>query len=67
MEATFKIEPGGAEMRVKTDKAKRCVAMTIITGIDSMSPQNRQHDAYSVSPSTARAISSALMGAAAEV
>ncbi len=54
-------------MQVTSDKQNRRVEMTVISGTSYDGPDTRKRDTYSLSQTTARALSSALMGAAAEV
>jgi hypothetical protein len=74
MNATFHIA-GDLDIAVISDKHDRTVSLTVIAGQDfgegcsdaatSVSP--RRTESYPLTPSTARALASALMGAAAEV
>jgi hypothetical protein len=66
MHAKFPIA-ADLEIEVRSDKQTRSVEMTVVSGTNYEGPDLRKRDTYAVSPSTARAISSALMGAAAEV
>ncbi len=66
MNATFRLA-ADLELEVRSDSRNRQVEMTVITGTNYEGTDTRKRESYAVSPSTARAISSALMGAAAEV
>jgi len=64
MHAKFPIRPG-LEVEVQSNSARRVVEVTVVAKLDEASTPRR--DTIPLSPSTARAISSAIMGAAAEV
>lgn len=64
MHAKFPIRPG-LEVEVQSNTPRRVVEVTIVANLDESSKPRR--DTISLSPSTARALSSAIVGAAAEV
>lgn len=54
-------------IQVASNKQDRRVEMTVISGVCYDGPDTRTRDAYSMTPSTARMLSSALLGGAQEV
>jgi hypothetical protein len=66
MEATIRLA-ADLEIKVSSDKHARRVGMTVISGTNYDGPDTRKRDEYTMTPSTARMLSSALLGGAQEV